>query len=98
ILGLIPYTLINSYPFSQFEAYNEFSYSVIKDLAYTFIEYIMNLYKNLTHIVEVTLYIQNNVEWQYRFAETVKEYLQILNQKGIGIKIKILNLGNNPTY
>ncbi len=96
ILGVIPYTLINTYPFSQFETYNEFSYSVIKDLAYIVMEYIMNLHKNFIHTIEVTLYVQNNVEWQYKFIEIIKEYLRILNQKEI--EIKILKLDNNSMY
>lgn len=92
ILGIIPYTLINTYPFSQFETYYEFTPEAAKDLAYVLMEYVLKIRDSTNYDIEVKIYVKSDIEWQYKFKEIIKEYVDLMKNKGIDIKLLELSL------
>lgn len=86
ILGLVPYHLVNVYPFSQFETYAYYSYQSIKTLIYTLIEYTMKILK-LRKCSTIILMIYSRSRWQHMFEKLVKDYIDYIRNKGINLEI-----------
>lgn len=86
VIGIIPKYLTSLYPFSQFEAYTSYSPSVVNDLFYIIIEYILKIHK-MVRGIKAKIVLYNNIGWQDMLSKMLKEYMKYLEQKGINIEV-----------
>jgi len=86
VLGVIPYLLVNVYPFSQFETYNKYSYQSIKTLVYILIEYLLKALRRLK-CDKVIIFIHRKIEWQKTFEKIIKNYIDYIRVKGMYMEI-----------
>jgi len=89
VLGIVPYPLVNVYPFSQFETYTKYSYQNVKSLIYTLIEYILKISRSMKY-ARIMIFVCNKIEWQNMFGKLIRNYIYYLRTKGI--QLEILNI------